>query len=154
MVIIHFRFTSASSKISGSSFPDSGIFKSCSKFILAANPYSVSKIFYYVILDCDSDAAMELDGKKGVVEADTNSNIDAMAALFGFLVRNLIVSENQVKKGIDRLHKILPDLSLDVPAAPSLLAAFEQLAAEQGCISVAKATTAGTPAKEANGVSE
>jgi programmed cell death protein 4 len=78
-------------------------------------------------------AAMELDGKKGVVETNTNSNMDAMAALFGFLVRNVIVSENQVKKGLDRLHKILPDLSLDVPEASNLLAAFERLAAEQGC---------------------
>ena len=80
-------------------------------------------------------AAMELDGKKSAEEVGTNSNMDAMAALFGFLVRNVIVSENQVKKGLDRLHKILPDISLDVPAAPSLLAMFEKLAVEQGCLS-------------------
>jgi programmed cell death protein 4 len=70
------------------------------------------------------------------------ANIDAMAALFGFLVRNAIVSDNQVKKGVDRLHKILPDLSLDVPAAPALLEAFEKMASEQGCLSSGSAKAA------------
>lgn len=82
--------------------------------------------------------AMEADGVT-VTSTDTSavdapSNIDAMAALFGFLVRNAIVSDNQVKKGVDRLHKLLPDLSLDVPAAPSLLVSFEKMAKEQGCL--------------------
>ena len=76
---------------------------------------------------------MELDGKGSAAESEA-LNIDAMAALFGFLVRNAIVSDNQVKKGVDRLHKILPDLALDVPAAPKLLAAFEKMASEQGCL--------------------
>jgi hypothetical protein len=57
---------------------------------------------------------MEQDGKKAAAESDdvAPSNMDAMAALFGFLVRNAIVSEYQVKKGVARLHKLLPDLSL------------------------------------------
>jgi programmed cell death protein 4 len=85
--------------------------------------------------------AMEMDGgnnsdadASAVVGAPPPSNIDAMAALFGFLVRNAIVSDNQVKKGVDRLHKLLPDLSLDVPAAPTLLIAFEKMATEQECL--------------------
>ena len=82
--------------------------------------------------------AMEADGvnvtstEHTAVEAP--SNIDAMAALFGFLVRNAIVSDNQVKKGVDRLHKLLPDLTLDVPAAPTLLVSFEKMAKEEGCL--------------------
>lgn len=82
--------------------------------------------------------AMEADGvnvtstEHTAVEAP--SNIDAMAALFGFLVRNAIISDNQVKKGVDRLHKLLPDLTLDVPAAPALLVSFEKMAKEQGCL--------------------
>jgi programmed cell death protein 4 len=81
--------------------------------------------------------AMELDGVKAVDAPESLSNLDAMAALFGFLVSNAIVSEYQVKKGIDRLHKILPDITLDVPAAPQLLEAFQKLASEQGCYSTA-----------------
>jgi programmed cell death protein 4 len=81
--------------------------------------------------------AMEADGGNvGNVE-DANvqapSNIDAMAALFGFLVSNAIVSDTEITKGIDRLHKILPDLTLDVPEAPTLLLSFEKMAKEQGC---------------------
>jgi programmed cell death protein 4 len=79
-------------------------------------------------------AAMEMDGKSDRVNTNSLANLDAMAALFGFLVRNAIVSDNQVKKGVDRLHKLLPDISLDVPTAPKLLEAFEQMAVEQGCL--------------------
>jgi programmed cell death protein 4 len=88
--------------------------------------------------------AMEKDGgvvsnpKEGTATVSAietaPTNIDAMAALFGFLVRNAIVSDNQVLKGIDRLHKLLPDLTLDVPAAPTLLVSFEAMVKEQGCL--------------------
>ena len=91
--------------------------------------------FHHELVKRGVFAAMEMDGKGAAVESDALSNMDAMAALFGFLVRNAIVSDNQVKKGVDRLHKILPDLSLDVPAAPTLLEAFEKMALEQGCLS-------------------
>lgn len=90
--------------------------------------------FHHELVKRGVFAAMELDGKGASVDADALSNMDAMAALFGFLVRNAIVSDNQVKKGVDRLQKLLPDLSLDVPAAPKLLAAFEKMASEQGCL--------------------
>lgn len=73
--------------------------------------------------------------KRGVVAAmEMNGDMDAMAALFGFLVSNAIVSEGQVAKGVQRLHAILPDIMLDVPTAPALLTSFEDLAAQQGCL--------------------
>lgn len=123
--------------------------------------------FHHELVKRGVFAAMEIDGKGAAAAADeektpdgttvavtaasdstTNdsalSNIDAMAALFGFLVRNAIVSDNQIKKGVDRLHQLLPDISLDVPAAPSLLEAFEKMAKEEGCLVSATATTSNT----------
>ena len=70
--------------------------------------------------------AMEKDGKDSETQ-HAKSAVDAMAALFAFLVKNQIVSENQVSKGVHRLHQILDDLKLDVPAAPALLGEFENL---------------------------
>jgi programmed cell death protein 4 len=106
--------------------------------------------FHHELVKRGVFSAMELDGKKAAGEPDhANSNLDAMAALIGFLVRNVIVSEYQVKKGIGRLHKILPDLTLDVPAAPKLLAAFEKLAEEQGCLPVHK-TAESAPSENGN----
>jgi hypothetical protein len=72
--------------------------------------------------------------------------------LFGFLVRNAIVSENQVKKGVVRLHMLLPDISLDVPAAPKLLEAFETMAMEQECLP-RTGVSSGDLAKGLNGTS-
>lgn len=76
--------------------------------------------FHHELVKRGAFAAMEVDGTNG------DANVDAMAALFGFLVRNQIVSENQVNKGVSRLHQVLPDLTLDVPTAPKLLEAFEK----------------------------
>ena len=104
--------------------------------------------------------AMELDGKNAAQTTSATtatstdnqqqqqqqhelSNMDAMAALFGFLVRNAIVSEYQVKKGIARLHTLLPDLCLDVPAAPKLLQEFEDMAAKNGLPTTTSATLEG-----------
>lgn len=76
--------------------------------------------------------------KRGVTHAmestDPKNSLDAMSALFSFLVKNAIVSEYQVAKGLSRLKKLLPDLSLDVPSAPELLADFEEMATEMGCL--------------------
>lgn len=85
--------------------------------------------------------AMEEDGRSGHAdnggEMDNNENggggggsstctsLDAMAALFQFLVNNSIVSEYQVAKGVSRLRKLLPDLKLDVPEADGMLLEFE-----------------------------
>ena len=55
----------------------------------------------------------------------TCTSLDAMAALFQFLVNNSIVSEYQVAKGVARLRKLLPDLKLDVPEADGMLVEFE-----------------------------
>jgi programmed cell death protein 4 len=74
--------------------------------------------------------AMEQDGKDQSTQHE-KSAIDAMAALFGFLVKNAIISEHQVAKGVDRLHRILDDLKLDVPAAVSLLQDFELMLQEE-----------------------
>ena len=90
--------------------------------------------FHHELVKRGVFAAMEMDGKGESVDTSDLSNLDAMAALFGFLVRNAIVSDNQVRKGVDRLHKILPDMSLDVPCAPKLLEAFEKMLREQGCL--------------------
>jgi len=73
--------------------------------------------------------------KDGLDHSDSpSSSLDAIAALFSFLVKNAIVSEYQVSKGVSRLHKILPDLVLDVPAAPAMLDEFEKMAIEGGCM--------------------
>eukprot|EP00980_Cylindrotheca_fusiformis_P007928 scaffold1697_cov120-Cylindrotheca_fusiformis.AAC.10 len=74
--------------------------------------------------------AMEQDGTDSNIQHD-KSAIDAMAALFAFLLKNAIISEHQVAKGISRLHKILDDLKLDVPAAPTLLESFESILKEE-----------------------
>lgn len=74
--------------------------------------------------------AMEQDGKDSTTQHE-KSAIDAMAALFAFLVKNAIISEFQVAKGISRLHKVLDDLKLDVPAAPKLLEDFEGMLKEE-----------------------
>lgn len=62
------------------------------------------------------------DGSGG---GSTCTSLDAMAALFQFLVNNSIVSEYQVAKGVARLRKLLPDLKLDVPEADGMLVEFE-----------------------------
>jgi len=74
--------------------------------------------------------AMEADGKDSATQHEKTA-MDAMAALFGFLVKNAIISEHQVSKGVDRLHRILDDLKLDVPAAPTLLNGFEEILGEE-----------------------
>eukprot|EP00529_Nitzschia_sp_RCC80_P022487 CAMPEP_0113471084 /NCGR_PEP_ID=MMETSP0014_2-20120614/16794_1 /TAXON_ID=2857 /ORGANISM="Nitzschia sp." /LENGTH=498 /DNA_ID=CAMNT_0000363705 /DNA_START=96 /DNA_END=1592 /DNA_ORIENTATION=- /assembly_acc=CAM_ASM_000159 len=75
--------------------------------------------------------AMEADGRDSSTQHE-KSAIDAMAALFAFLVKNAIISEHQVAKGVDRLHRNLDDLKLDIPAAPKLLSDFEDLLKEEG----------------------
>jgi programmed cell death protein 4 len=76
--------------------------------------------------------------KRGVTHAmefaEPKESLDAMVALFAFLVENAIVSEYQVAKGVARLKKLLPDLSLDIPSAPELLKDFEDMARERGCL--------------------
>ena len=55
------------------------------------------------------------------------SQLDTMAALLIFLVRNAIVSDAQVLKGMERLWRILEYLKLDVsPRAPEQLKEFSK----------------------------
>ena len=77
---------------------------------------------------------MEEDGANNGASTYSDPSVDAMAALFAFLVNNAIISEFQVAKGIVRLNKILDDLKLDVPDAPAILKEFEQMAIERGCL--------------------
>lgn len=79
--------------------------------------------------------AMEEDGRD---HASESSSLDAMAALFEFLVNNSIVSEYQVAKGVSRLRKLMADLKLDVPAAPKMLDEFEEMAKTGGFLHVAE----------------
>ena len=87
--------------------------------------------FHHELTKRGAKAAMEVDGTKAPDDPAALSNLDAMAALFGFLVRNAIVSEYQVRKGVARLHQIIDDISLDVPTAPQLLESFEAMMAKQ-----------------------
>eukprot|EP00574_Skeletonema_japonicum_P003941 CAMPEP_0201723216 /NCGR_PEP_ID=MMETSP0593-20130828/7345_1 /ASSEMBLY_ACC=CAM_ASM_000672 /TAXON_ID=267983 /ORGANISM="Skeletonema japonicum, Strain CCMP2506" /LENGTH=467 /DNA_ID=CAMNT_0048214293 /DNA_START=475 /DNA_END=1878 /DNA_ORIENTATION=+ len=92
-----------------------------------------AKHFHHELVKRGVKIAMEEDGRD---HASKSSSLDAMAALFKFLVQNSIVSEFQVAKGVQRLEKILPDLKLDVPAAPGMLDEFETLAREQGFLHI------------------
>eukprot|EP00538_Stauroneis_constricta_P004676 CAMPEP_0119563286 /NCGR_PEP_ID=MMETSP1352-20130426/22912_1 /TAXON_ID=265584 /ORGANISM="Stauroneis constricta, Strain CCMP1120" /LENGTH=452 /DNA_ID=CAMNT_0007611841 /DNA_START=118 /DNA_END=1476 /DNA_ORIENTATION=- len=77
--------------------------------------------------------AMEEDGKNEETQ-HTKSAMDAMAVLFGFLAKNAIISEQQVAKGVSRLHGTVDDLKLDVPAADKLLVDFLDMLSEEGCL--------------------
>jgi len=93
--------------------------------------------FHHELVKRGVKIAMEEDGRD---HASESSSLDAMAALFRFLVNNSIVSEYQVSKGVSRLRKMLPDLKLDVPAAPGMLDEFEGLAREGGFLHVAESS--------------
>lgn len=90
--------------------------------------------FHHELVKRGVKIAMEEDGRD---HASESSSLDAMAALFKFLVNNSIVSEYQVSKGVSRLRKILSDLKLDVPAAPRMLDEFEGMAKDGGFLHIA-----------------
>lgn len=92
--------------------------------------------FHHELVKRGVKIAMEEDG---LDHASESSSLDAMAALFKFLVNNSIVSEYQVSKGVSRLRKILSDLKLDVPAAPRMLDEFEGMAKDGGFLHIAVA---------------
>jgi len=89
--------------------------------------------FHHELVKRGVKIAMEADGRD---HASESSSLDAMAALFKFLVNNSIVSEYQVTKGVTRLRKILSDLKLDVPAAPEMLDEFEGRARDSGFLHI------------------
>jgi len=88
--------------------------------------------FHHELVKRGVKIAMENDGQDHT--DSVSSSLDAVAALFSFLVKNAIVSEYQVGKGMDRLRKTISDLKLDVPAAPAMLDEFEKMAREGGCL--------------------
>ncbi|KAL7542139.1 hypothetical protein ACHAXR_011559, partial [Thalassiosira sp. AJA248-18] len=90
--------------------------------------------FHHELVKRGVKIAMEEDGRD---HASESSSLDAMAALFKFLVNNSIVSDYQVAKGVSRLEKILDDLKLDVPAAPKMLDEFEGMARDGGFLHIA-----------------
>mmetsp|Transcript_38910 Transcript_38910/g.90516 ORF Transcript_38910/g.90516 Transcript_38910/m.90516 type:complete len:282 (+) Transcript_38910:1062-1907(+) len=69
-------------------------------------------------------------GIKVAAESGDADDILAMGALFEFLVKNSIGSEQQLLKGFDRAHTMMEDLRLDVPDAEHILAKFVALAKE------------------------
>ncbi|KAL7503155.1 hypothetical protein ACHAXN_000983 [Cyclotella atomus] len=89
--------------------------------------------FHHELVKRGVKIAMEEDGRD---HASESSALDAMAALFKFLVNNSIVSEYQVTKGVSRLRKSLADLQLDVPAADKMLDEFESMAKDGGFLHV------------------
>ena len=91
--------------------------------------------FHHELVKRGVKVAMEEDGHD---HASESSALDAMAALFQFLVNNSIVSEHQVAKGVSRLRKMLSDLKLDVPATPKMLDEFEEMARIGGFLHVAE----------------
>jgi len=90
--------------------------------------------FHHELLKRGLTIAMEEDGAQHGASTHSDPSIDAMAALFAFLVRNAIVSEFQVAKGLSRVKKIIADITLDVPEAPEMLKEFEDMAIERGCL--------------------
>jgi len=88
--------------------------------------------FHHELVKRGVKIAMEKDGLDHT--ESSVSSLDAIAALFSFLVKNAIISEYQVSKGLSRLYKVLPDIQLDVPAAPAMLKEFEEMAKEGGCL--------------------
>lgn len=84
--------------------------------------------FHHELIKRGATIAME----EGDHFSSHSSQLDAMAALFIFLVRNAIVSDAQVIKGMERLRSNLEDLKLDVsPRAPELLKEFEECLKEK-----------------------
>ena len=87
--------------------------------------------FHHELVKRAVKIAMEKDG---LDHTESASSLDAIAVLLSFLVKNAIISEYQVSKGISRLHKVMPDVQLDVPAAPAMLDEFEKMAEKGGCL--------------------
>jgi programmed cell death protein 4 len=85
--------------------------------------------FHHELIKRGIKIAMEEDGANTNhnVGAEEDASVDAMAALFLFLIDNSILSENQLKKGLCKVKDSLDDISLDVPDAPMILKEFEEL---------------------------
>jgi len=85
--------------------------------------------FHHELIKRGIKIAMEEDGANANhnAGAEEDASVDAMAALFLFLIDNSILSENQLKKGLIKVKDSLDDIALDVPDAPQILKEFEDL---------------------------
>jgi programmed cell death protein 4 len=90
--------------------------------------------FHHELVKRGVTIAMEEDGANNGASTHSDPSVDAMAALFEFLVGNAIVSEFQVAKGLMKTKKILNDLKLDVPGAGEMLKEFEDMLKERNCL--------------------
>jgi len=90
--------------------------------------------FHHELVKRGVTIAMEEDGANNGASTHSDPSVDAMAALFEFLVGNAIVSEFQVSKGLLKTKKILNDLKLDVPGAEEMLKEFEDMLKERNCL--------------------
>lgn len=63
-----------------------------------------------------------------------------VSELFAYLLTDGVVSPDGFEAGFKRLEEALPDLTLDVPSAPSRMAAITAAAVAAGCIAAAAAT--------------
>jgi programmed cell death protein 4 len=92
--------------------------------------------YHHELVKRGATVAMEELHDKSTGSAGATSNaddLDAMAALFMFLVENAIMNESQIRKGLQRLQDRLEDLKLDVsPKAPELLKEFEEMLSTHG----------------------
>lgn len=102
-----------------------------------------SSHFHHELIKRAIIIAMEQDGgnQTGHNPDNPDASVDAMAALFAFLVQNAIVSENQLEKGLSRFHAsngnsttLLEDITLDVPDAPVMIQEFEDLLKSRGLL--------------------
>jgi len=85
--------------------------------------------FHHELIKRGIKIAMEEDGANTNhnAGAEEDASVDAMAALFLFLMDNSILSENQLKKGLMKVKGSLDDITLDVPDAAQILTEFEDL---------------------------
>jgi programmed cell death protein 4 len=92
--------------------------------------------YHHELVKRGATVAMEELHDKNSAAPGASSNeddLDAMAALFMFLVENAIVNESQIHKGLQRLQDRLEDLKLDVsPKAPELLQDFKEMLSAHG----------------------
>ncbi|KAF0693866.1 Aste57867_15208 [Aphanomyces stellatus] len=74
--------------------------------------------------------------KRGIINSfeEGKEYSNAMGSLLAYLVSQEIVSSAQLRKGFDKVALAIPDLQLDVPAAPKLLAALVTRAKSDGIL--------------------
>lgn len=74
--------------------------------------------------------------KRAIVMALDKSPEDrsSVSSLLAYLVASDVVSQQQFRKGVERLYALLSDLVLDTPNAPALVDEFAERAVKDGCL--------------------